>query len=106
VQVPGGTVGGLQQNVAGAPQLVLGGQYVLFLWTGPSGANYPLGLSQGVLDVSSDAAGNTIVTTQSSEALALNPASSAAASQGSLQMKLADFAARVSSALKGGSNTQ
>ena len=106
VQIPGGTVSGLQQNVAGAPQLVLGGQYVFFLWTGPSGANYPLGLSQGVLDVSSDAAGNTIVTMQASEALALSPVTSAVASQVSPQMKLTDFGARVSSVLRGGSNTQ
>lgn len=103
VQIPGGSANGVQQSVAGSPQLTIGSQYVFFLWTGPSGANYPLGLSQGVLDVSSDGAGNAIVVRQASEALVLNPASGAAASQDPLRMKLSDFAGRVTGSLRGGS---
>jgi hypothetical protein len=106
VQVPGGTLNGVQQNVAGTPQLVIGSQYVFFLWTAPSGANLPLGLTQGVLDVTSDDAGNTIVLRQATEALVLNSASGSAATPDPLRMKLADFATRVSSALKGGSGAK
>lgn len=106
VQVPGGAYNGIQQNVAGSPQLALGAQYIFFLWTGPSGANLPLGLSQGVLDVASDAAGNLIVERQPIEALALNPNSVRPAGQDSLRMKLGDFSVRVAGALKGGANTQ
>src|SRR5213593_3473341 len=56
VQVPGGSFNGIRQNIAGAPQLADGSEYVFFLWTGPSGATHLLGLSQGVLDVVKDSA--------------------------------------------------
>jgi len=92
VQVPEGS---------GAPQFAAGSEYVFFLWTGPSGANHLLGLSQGALDVTKDAAGNTIVVRQPSEAMVLDPTTGAATSQDPMQMKLSDFAGRVSSALKG-----
>src|SRR3954447_21710247 len=54
VQVPGGSFNGMQQNIAGAPQLGPGSEYVFFLWTGPSRATHVLGLSQGVLDIAKD----------------------------------------------------
>ena len=92
VQIPEGS---------GTPQFVAGSEYVFFLWTGPSGANHLLGLSQGALDVAKDAAGNTIVVRQPSEAMVLDPATGATSSQDPLQMKLSEFAGRVSSALKG-----
>jgi hypothetical protein len=78
----------------GAPHFNSGSEYVFFLWTGPSGANHVLGLSQGALDVTTDAVGNIIVVRQASEALG---------SQDSLQMKLSDFAGKVNGALKGSS---
>ena len=106
VQIPGGTLGSMQQSIGGAPQLAIGSQYVFFLWTAPSGANMPLGLSQGVLNITSDTTGNVTVIRPPSEALALNPAGAAAASQDPMQMRLIDFASRVASAVKGGSNTR
>jgi hypothetical protein len=66
VQVPGGKLNGKQQNIAGAPKLDTGAEYLFFLWTGPSGATHLLGLSQGVLDVTRDASGNIIAVRQSS----------------------------------------
>ena len=90
VQVPQGV---------GAPQFTTGGEYVFFLWTGPSGANHLLGLSQGALDVTMDAAGNKIVVRQPAEALVLDPATGATGSQDPMQMKLSDFASRVTGAL-------
>jgi hypothetical protein len=93
-------------DAAGAPVFSAGFQYVFFLWTGPSGANHLLGLSQGALDVTTDAAGNTIVVRQPTEALVLDPGTGAAGSQDPMQMKLSDFASRVTSALTGRSNSQ
>lgn len=78
----------------GAPQFSAGAEYVFFLWTGPSGANHVLGLSQGALDVTTDAEGNRSVVRQPSEALG-------GAGQDAMQMKLSDFAGRVTGALKG-----
>ena len=85
VQVPGGSFRGVQQNIAGVPQLTVGTEYVLFLWMGPSKTTHLLGLSQGVLDITTDASGAVIVVRQASEALALD----------SLRMNLSDLTKRV-----------
>jgi hypothetical protein len=88
-------------DIAGAPRFSVGSVYVFFLWMGPSGTNHILGLSQGVLSLSTDEAGNTIVIRQPSEALVLNSAGTAG-SQDPMEMKLTDFANRVSTAVRGG----
>jgi hypothetical protein len=85
VQVPGGSFHGVEQNIAGVPQLSVGADYVLFLWTGPSKTTHLLGLSQGVLDITTDAAGDVIVVRQASEALSVD----------SLRMKLSELNSRV-----------
>jgi hypothetical protein len=51
VAVPGGIAGGLRQPVDGAPALVEGREYVLFLWTSRTGLTQLIGLSQGLFDV-------------------------------------------------------
>jgi hypothetical protein len=62
VAVPGGRLGGVQQTVAGAPELRTGSEYVLFLWTSRSGLTQIIGLSQGAFDVRRDAAGQLLLT--------------------------------------------
>jgi len=101
VQVPGGSFNGMQQNIAGTPQLAGGSEYVFFLWTGPSRAIHLLGLSQGVLDVVKDAGGAALVIRQASEAQVLDSTTGATAGQDPLQMKLSDFSARITRTLKG-----
>lgn len=59
--VPGGVMNGLRQMVAGAPTLITGQQYVLFLWTSPSGLTQIIGLSQGLFNVGQDASGNAVL---------------------------------------------
>ena len=86
-------------QAAGAPQFKTGTEYVFFLWTGPSGANHVLGLTQGALDVTKDAVGNTLVVRQPTEAMVLDPVTGGSGVLDPLQMKLSDFANRVSSAL-------
>jgi hypothetical protein len=49
--VPGGSLNGVIQRVAGAPILSVGQDYVLFLWTSKSGLTQVIGLSQGLLSV-------------------------------------------------------
>src|SRR5882724_10573130 len=105
IRVPGGTFNGQQQNYSGAPQLTEGATYVFFLWTGPSGVTQLLGLSQGVLDVSTDPAGNIVVSSEVTDALMVD-ASGQATSPQALRMKLTDFSSRVSAALKGAANNQ
>ena len=49
--VPGGSLNGIIQRVAGAPILSVGQDYVLFLWTSKSGLTQVTGLSQGLFSV-------------------------------------------------------
>ncbi len=49
--VPGGSLNGAIQRVAGAPMLTVGQDYVLFLWTSKSGLTQVIGLSQGLFSV-------------------------------------------------------
>jgi hypothetical protein len=58
--VPGGVVNGVRQTYPGAPQLNIGQQYVLFLWTSPAGATYTIGFTQGVFTLSQSASGQTM----------------------------------------------
>ena len=47
----GGTAGRFRQSVPGVPQLVTGKEYLLFLWTGPSGRTQVIGFTQGVFSL-------------------------------------------------------
>ncbi len=60
VVTPGGVAGGIRQTFPGAPAPVMGTEYVLFLWTSPSGLTHIIGLSQGLLSLSKDADGQLI----------------------------------------------
>ena len=61
VAVPGGVVGRLQQIGIGSPELAAGGDYVIFLWTSPSGLTQVIGLSQGLFKVTSSASDPVLV---------------------------------------------
>ena len=47
VLVPGGTANGIRQTYPGAPQLMPGQQYVLFLWTSSKHAHLHDGIHAG-----------------------------------------------------------
>lgn len=57
VAVPGGTLNGVRQTVAGAPKLAGGQEYVLFLWTSRTGLTQVIGLTQGVFAVGKNTGG-------------------------------------------------
>ena len=61
VSVPGGNVGRIRQSIAGAPKFRLGSEYVLFLWTSPSGFTQIMGLSQGKFEVQGAGATQTAI---------------------------------------------
>jgi hypothetical protein len=73
VAVPGGTLSGVRQTVAGAPKLVDGQEYVLFLWTSPSGLTQVIGLTQGVFTVLKNADGEATVVRAASTEPMLGP---------------------------------
>jgi hypothetical protein len=61
VSVPGGVYGNIRQIGVGSPVLTQGQEYVLFLWTNRSGVSQLIGLSQGMLSLTTDASGAAIL---------------------------------------------
>lgn len=61
IGLPGGRDGGREQRFGGVPELQPGDEYLLFLWTGPSGRTQITGLGQGVLRVVEGDRGETRV---------------------------------------------
>ena len=59
--VPGGTYGNLRQIGIGSPVFTAGQEYVLFLWTSRSGMTQVIGLSQGMFNLTRDAAGAAVL---------------------------------------------
>ena len=101
VAVPGGTAGGLRQIVSGAPQLNPGQEYVLFLWTSPSGLTQVIGLSQGLFAVQRDAAGNPAVARPPTSELMLDKAGHPVSDQ-AVWMQLSELRARIQNTLPTG----
>lgn len=60
VVLPGGTIGRTHQTFSGVPTFAANSEQVLFLWKSKSGLTHIIGLSQGVLQVSTDASGKTV----------------------------------------------
>jgi len=90
VAVPGGVLGRMMQSVAGAPELRVGGDYVLFLWTSRSGLTQIIGLSQGAFDVK----GGTVLSRSASEAQMLDSLGRAVPDRG-VTLPLTDLKARL-----------
>ena len=101
VVVPGGVSGGLRQIFAGAPVLLNGQDYVLFLWTSKNGLTQVIGLSQGLFSVSSGASGQPMVIHAASKELMLNAAGQPV-TDSDVQMSLSSLRTRIQSALSGG----
>ncbi len=61
VLLPGGTANGFKQSVPGVPQLQIGGEYVMFLWTSSStGITHLVGLTQGLFNVTHQSDGSVM----------------------------------------------
>ncbi len=101
VAVPGGTLNGLQQPVAGAPMLTAGQEYVMFLWTSKSGLTQVIGLSQGLFNVTKNAQGQVIVSRGAANSTMLD-ASGNPVSDSNFQMPLAQMAGTIQNVLAGG----
>ena len=82
VAVPGGVLGKVMQSVAGAPNLTVGGDYVLFLWTSRSGLTQVIGLSQGAFDVKVGATGHPVLSRAPASAQMLSADGRAVADHG------------------------
>ena len=101
--VPGGVSNGLRQSLAGAPTLVNGQDYVLFLWTSKSGLTQLIGLSQGLFRVTSNSSGQPIVARSATTELMLNAAGQRVTDT-NFEMLLSDLRTRIQTVLGGGTN--
>jgi len=96
VMVPGGTANGIRQIYPGVPQLVAGQQYVLFLWTSSKGATCPIGYTQGVFNLATDASGNLTAVQMPTTETILAPATGQAVRNQPLTMPLTKLIAAIS----------
>lgn len=95
VLVPGGTAKGIRQTYPGAPQLNVGQQYVLFLWTSSKGTIYTLGFTQGVFTLFQDGSGNVTATQMPNTETMLAPATGQAVKNAPISLPLAQLVAAI-----------
>jgi len=102
VATPGGKLGTTEQHFAGAPDLSVGSEYLLFLWTGKNGLTQIIGLCQGIFDVKMDASGQLTVRRAAITETMVDPATRTPVTDDGMVMRLSDLRARVSRTLAAG----
>ncbi len=100
VAVLGGAASGLRQSYAGAPTLVPGQQYVLFLWTSKTGLTQVIGLSQGLFTLVAGASGQATAMRAAAADRMVNSAG-AEVTDSDLKITLSDLKARIQSVVGG-----
>lgn len=95
VVLPGGSIGSSLQRFSGVPQLAQNAELVLFLWTSKSGLTHIIGLSQGILQVTKDSAGQTILIRQPILEGIVNSATGRPVTDTGMRMTMTDLANRV-----------
>ena len=99
--IPGGASNHLRQTFPGVPELQTGQEYVLFLWTGPSGLTQIIGLTQGVFTLTTTPSGTTATRPPAPEMM-LDARSAQQVTDQALVMKLSDLRGRIAATLHGG----
>jgi len=102
VMLPGGVVSGRRQSFPGVPELTVGTEYVMFLWTSSAtGITHLIGLSQGLFHLSELADGSLFATRPLIGEMILDAAGRKVADH-AVQMSLASLRGQVSRALTRG----
>ena len=99
ILVPGGVARGFRQDIAGAPQLVKGKEYLLFLWTAKSGSTYITGLSQGVFELPKNESGDLLAVRAATSETMLDRKTWQPVQDDGVQMLYADMTSRIATAL-------
>jgi hypothetical protein len=102
VLIPGGRTRELHQDVAGAPKLLTGKEYLLFLWTSKSGATYITGLSQGLFELAKNAADEWVASRPASGEPMLDHVTWTLVKDESMQMRYSEITSRISASLAQG----
>jgi len=101
--VAGGSVGARRQVVLGAPSLAVGGEYVIYYWTGPSGLTQLLGLSQGLFSILVDGTSNPLLVRPAAAETMLDRNGNVVQDQ-TLSLRLADLRNGVKNAIQQAGN--
>jgi hypothetical protein len=102
ILIPGGSARGLHQDVSGAPKLLIGKEYLLFLWTSRSGSIYITGLSQGLFNLGNDSGGRLMASRAASGEPMLDGTTWTQVKDEGLQMSYAEVTSQISKILAGG----
>ena len=100
--IPGGRVGSVRQVSPGAPEVVEGKEYILFLWTSRAGVTYIMGFSQGLFEVPASGGLNGLAVRAASGNVMLEPGTGQIVADGRLSMPVKDLSTRISNTVKGG----
>jgi len=95
VVIPGGAFQGLRQTFSGAPALAEGGEYLLFLWTGPSGLTHVIGLSQGVFTLTRETSGEVTASRHASGEAMLDAKTGRTVADQPVRLRLTELRSRV-----------
>ena len=95
IYLPGGTLNGRRQVVAGTPNVTPGQDYVFFVWTSPKGIPHLLGLSQGVFQVSTSASGTTLLSRPPIEGVEMVDSTGNSQTDAGLKMTLSGLKSKV-----------
>ena len=106
VLVPGGSASGFRQEVPGAPRLVPGREYLLFLWTSKTGSLYITGWGQGVFNLSKNAGGDLMAGRAATDETMLDPATWLPVQDEAILMRYSEMFARISTTLARGAVRQ
>jgi hypothetical protein len=99
VALPGGTASGIRQTYPGVPQLSIGVEYVLYLWTSSvSGITLPTGFSQGIFAVSGASPATQVISRSATAELMLD-SSGHQVQDRAISMRLSDMKSRVAGSL-------
>jgi hypothetical protein len=101
--VPGGVVNSSRQQVSGAPQLTSGSEYVLFLWTGPSGYTHIIGLTQGLFSMSNASASDPALVRSAASGTMLDAATGRPVRDTNVTLRLSTLKSRIASVLSSSS---
>jgi hypothetical protein len=102
VLIPGGSAREMHQDVPGAPKLMTGKEYLLFLWTSRRGSTYITGLSQGLFEIEKNSKNEWMVSRVGSGEPMLDRSTWAPVKDETVQMTYAEIKTRISTALGGG----
>lgn len=99
VLIPGGVNGAYRQSVTGAPRLIEGKEYLLFLWTSKTGPTFLTGLTQGLFDLPNNDAGEVMATRAASSEIMLERGTWQPVKDEPVEMRLREMSSRIVSAM-------